>query len=335
MSGRDAAMQLALLMFATCCSNGSRAEPGGPSAAGAAGTSTGAGPSAGASGNVDGSGGVMNGVAGGSAAGDGGAIVAAGATAGGNVGTSGASAGASGAPSCAAGVFAWPRDAVAAVSLTYDDGLASQLDHAVPVLDESGLTATFFLSGSFAANAPRYTPLIAKGHELASHTIKHPCDPDLAAYTAASLATELDAGLAGVQALGATGRLTFAYPCGQSKYGAPAVSYVPLVKERFAAARGTTWSVANPQTVDLFDVPSAFPPETSDGSDFIELVKSAEATGGWAVLGVHGVSATGEYLKLSQPAHDSIVKYLKDNSDKLWIAPFGAVAAHVAACRQP
>ena len=38
----------------------------------------------------------------------------------------------------------WPNGAVAAVSLTYDDALASQPKYAVPVLDRYGLKANDF-----------------------------------------------------------------------------------------------------------------------------------------------------------------------------------------------
>jgi peptidoglycan/xylan/chitin deacetylase (PgdA/CDA1 family) len=240
-----------------------------------------------------------------------------------------------GAPACSPGDFSWPNGAVAAVSITYDDSLESQVSFAVPVLDANGLQATFFLSNSyyFMTMGAKFGELVAKGHELASHTLAHPCDPDLAGYTDQTMAKELDDGIAAVQALGQAGKLTFAYPCGQSNFGTPAKSYEPLVKERFAAARGTTWAVADPKTVDLFNVPSAFPPTTSDGSDFLALVQDAEESGGWAVLGVHGVSAAGEYLQFTQPAHDAVAKYLKDNAGKIWTAPFGTVAAHVAACR--
>ena len=46
-----------------------------------------------------------------------------------------------GLPAHAAGSerFAWPSGTMAAVSLAYDDGLASQLDHALPALDRHGL----------------------------------------------------------------------------------------------------------------------------------------------------------------------------------------------------
>jgi peptidoglycan/xylan/chitin deacetylase (PgdA/CDA1 family) len=41
----------------------------------------------------------------------------------------------------------WPDGAKAAVVLTYDDTLESQLDHVVPALDAAGFKATFFLAG--------------------------------------------------------------------------------------------------------------------------------------------------------------------------------------------
>jgi peptidoglycan/xylan/chitin deacetylase (PgdA/CDA1 family) len=223
----------------------------------------------------------------------------------------------------------WPSGARAAVSLTYDDALASQLRYAAPVLEHHGLKATFFLSGGglagFAAQA-------RAGHELASHTLKHPCNADLAALSLQDMAAELDAGSAAVRALGVSGKLTFAYPCGQTRV-AGSESYVPLVKQRFRAARGVSPAIADPRSVDLLDVPALFPAPSSDGTDVIEFVERALASGGWAVIGVHGVSEHGEYLRLAQPAHDKIVAYLAEHAPSIWTAPFGAVADVVAACQ--
>lgn len=223
----------------------------------------------------------------------------------------------------------WPAGAQAAVSLTYDDALDSQLKLAVPVLEQHGLRATFFLSGS---NLQAFAPLAGRGHELASHTVHHPCNPGLAQLSLDEMATELDAGSAAVQALGVSGQLTFAYPCGQS-HVKNLESYVPLVQARFRAARGVAGVIALPESVDLFNVPALFPPSSSDGSDVIEFVERAVQSHGWAVIGVHGVGEAGEYLQLSQPAHDKIIAYLAEHKD-IWIAPFGTVADRVAACRK-
>lgn len=224
---------------------------------------------------------------------------------------------------------AWPGGAKAAVSLTYDDGLQSQLLYAAPVLERHGIKATFFLSGGRMAD---FAPLGSAGHELASHTLVHPCHADLAALSLKDMALELDAGKAAVPAPAAAGKLTFAYPCGETRV-AGGESYVPLVKERFRAARGVGAAVAEPQSVELFHVPALFPPSSSDGSDAIAFVERAVATGGWAVIGLHGVSQQGEYLQLSQPAHDSLVQYLAEHAKDIWTAPFGAVADVVAACQ--
>jgi peptidoglycan/xylan/chitin deacetylase (PgdA/CDA1 family) len=222
----------------------------------------------------------------------------------------------------------WPNGAEAAVSLTYDDSLNSQLQYAVPVLDRYGIKATFFLSGG---NMQAFAPLAKSGHELASHTVHHPCNPGLASLSLDEMAEELDAGIAAVQALGVSGKLTFAYPCGQSQLK-NMESYVPLVKGRFRAARGVGAAIALPDSVDLFNIPALFPPTSSDGTDVIAFIERAVQSHGWAVLGVHGVSEAGEYLQLPQSAHDKIVAYLAEHKN-IWTAPFGSIADAVAACR--
>jgi peptidoglycan/xylan/chitin deacetylase (PgdA/CDA1 family) len=222
----------------------------------------------------------------------------------------------------------WPNSAKAAVSLTYDDGLMSQVRFAAPVLEQYGLKATFFLSGG---NMAEFSALGRAGHELASHTIKHPCNAELAAMTLADMAAELDASRAAVAQLGQAGKLSFAYPCGQVQL-AQRQSYVPLVEQRFRAARGVAGVVARPESVDMYNVPAFFPPISSDGSDALAFIERALGSGGWAVIGVHGVSEAGEYLQWSQPAHDKVVAYLGEHKSEIWTAPFGTVADFVASC---
>ena len=42
--------------------------------------------------------------------------------------------------------FSWPQNYQAAVSLSYDDGLMSQLTYAIPALDKYGFKASFYLN---------------------------------------------------------------------------------------------------------------------------------------------------------------------------------------------
>lgn len=66
-----------------------------------------------------------------------------------------------------------------AVVLTYDDGLDVHLTNAIPALDSLGLKATFYIAnynGKLQSQIPRWRAAATKGHELANHTIFHPCE---------------------------------------------------------------------------------------------------------------------------------------------------------------
>ena len=128
----------------------------------------------------------------------------------------------------AASATTWPGGAKAAVVLTYDDALDSQLEHAVPVLDAAGFKATFFLSGLKVADVPRWRAVAAEGHELANHTIFHPCpassfsaDPRYIseAYTPANMLKEIEQQNVLLTALDGKPAHGFASPCGQTMAG--------------------------------------------------------------------------------------------------------------------
>jgi len=71
----------------------------------------------------------------------------------------------------------WPGGARGAVSLTYDDALNSQLDNAVPQLEARGLRGTFFLTEENIGDRLADWQAVARaGHEIADHTVHHPCD---------------------------------------------------------------------------------------------------------------------------------------------------------------
>src|SRR5215213_2319982 len=68
-----------------------------------------------------------------------------------------------------------------AVVLTYDDALNVHLDHAIPILDSLKLKGTFYLSAYFPGCSKRlndWRKAGARGHELANHTLFHPCIGD-------------------------------------------------------------------------------------------------------------------------------------------------------------
>jgi peptidoglycan/xylan/chitin deacetylase (PgdA/CDA1 family) len=233
--------------------------------------------------------------------------------------------------------FEWPREARAAVSLTYDDALASQRENAVGQLGARRLSGTFFLTGTspdLAAHRAGWTQVLELGHELASHTMHHPCDCSHAwvakghavqDYDLPRMQAELEQTVELLQGLGASSPHTFAYPCGETHVGKEPQSYVGLVSKLFIAARGVEARIADPRRVALELVPA------HDGAkpaqELIALVERAEAEGGWLVLLFHGVG--GEHLAVELDAHAALLEHLDRRRGSVWTERFGTIAAHV------
>ena len=73
----------------------------------------------------------------------------------------------------------WPEDIKGAVSLTFDDGIVTQLDNAIPLLDTQDLKGTFYLNPGkgdrWKTLLPRWQEASQSGHEMGNHTCSHPC----------------------------------------------------------------------------------------------------------------------------------------------------------------
>jgi peptidoglycan/xylan/chitin deacetylase (PgdA/CDA1 family) len=267
----------------------------------------------------------------------------------------------------------WPDGHRAAVSLTYDDGLDTQLALAAPVLDAFGLKATFFLASmagvdhdwalpnlndALTARQLAWQALARNGHELASHTVHHPCPLELHSgqapgyrltdYDAPRISAELDDSVRRLTRLSARPPVSFAYPCESDRFGiGPAhTDYAPLVRERFPFVRGSRSGMADPASVHVQDVP-LIDTQGKSGEELRALVDVALQRGVWLVLLFHGVGEpTGcpdleyhpdtcmlNYLPTSDDAHRMLVAYLAAQRGKVWTAPFGEVASHLKTVR--
>jgi peptidoglycan/xylan/chitin deacetylase (PgdA/CDA1 family) len=65
------------------------------------------------------------------------------------------------------------RTAEPYVSLTFDDGPDEHTPELLDLLDRLELRATFFVLGESSAQADRLGPIVARGHEVASHGYAH------------------------------------------------------------------------------------------------------------------------------------------------------------------
>ena len=234
--------------------------------------------------------------------------------------------------------FIWPNGAKAAVTLTYDDGIASQFANAVPQLDKYGIKGTFFPSTwglSAPENAAIWRKIASNGHEIGCHTLHHPCSDSfdfvkkgysLQEYTLERMEKEIKENIELIRSFGYTEKdLVFAYPCGQTAIGPKMeTSYIPLIEKFFCVGRGVKSGYAVPGKIHIHEVPCFGVEE--DGQGLINLVKEAEGTGNWAVILFHGVG--GDYISVTAEAHETLLGYLKGNKD-VWAERFGEVGKYV------
>lgn len=231
----------------------------------------------------------------------------------------------------AASAGPWPEGKKAAVVLTYDDALSSQLDNALPALDAAGLKGTFFLIGSALKpeTVARWRAVASEGHELGNHTVFHACAraaypaPERytsETYTVDTMLTEIRTMNTMLTAIDGKLQHAMATPCGTHVAGGS--DYLPALRQGGIVMydRGVAGAAGD---LDPLDVPSVWFAGKATGADMIAAVAKTEKSGGMIVFGFHGVG--GDYLTTSAAAHAELVAYLKAHSDTLWVAPFSTV----------
>jgi peptidoglycan/xylan/chitin deacetylase (PgdA/CDA1 family) len=241
--------------------------------------------------------------------------------------------------------FPWPGGAKAAVVLSYDDALDSQLDHAAPDLDVAGLKGTFFLAGhseSLARRLPEWRALALRGHELGNHSVFHPClrkparGPErewvrpeyaLEGYTVERMRDEVAAMNTTLLALDGERERTFGYTCYDTTAGGR--SFADTLRPLFLAARaGEDRIAADPATLDPLLVPS-WGPSDATGAQLIAFAQKAVEAGGLAVYTFHGIG--GDYITVSREAHRELLEWLAGHRDLVWTDTFRRVMEHVVA----
>jgi peptidoglycan/xylan/chitin deacetylase (PgdA/CDA1 family) len=235
-------------------------------------------------------------------------------------------------------VARWPQDRLAAISLTFDDGINTHLDFVGPILKKHHLSATFFVAtamGPWEKRKPEWKQLALQGNELANHTVHHPCllaqiKPHSQDYTPAMMEAEIkDAAQQITQLLNSRRGLTFAYPCGNMSFGKPqdevanAALYLRYVSENSFGARGVgVGSPQDPDQLNVLDVGDLGPTADKDSIALLAMAQPAFHDRLWGVFCFHGVG--GDWLSITPETLDELAGYLERHPE-IWTATFGDV----------
>ena len=235
----------------------------------------------------------------------------------------------------------WPKGKVAAIVLTYDDALHSQLDVAVPQLAKARLRGTFFLDGDITPDDMlRWRAVARAGHELGNHSTNHPCPramlPDRVQFLTDDYDVPRMLGEIAVMndiLFGIDGKRTRTYsvPCSQMFVGG--VDYTNALRAsglaRYVRTGGDAWRsvVTDFARLDSFQVPSYGPVDHPDSATLIAYVERVREARGLGVLQFHGTG--GDYLDVSAQTHQALIDHLRKHPD-LWVATFQEVMDYVA-----
>ena len=235
-------------------------------------------------------------------------------------------------------VARWPQDRLAAISLTFDDGINTHLDFVGPILKKHHLNGTFFVAtgmGPWEKRKPEWKQLAEQGHELANHTVHHPCllaqiKPHSQDYTPAMMEAEIkDAAQQITQLRDSRRGLTFAYPCGNMSFGKPedevanAALYLRYVSENSIGARGVgAGSAQDPDELNVLDVGDLGPTADKDSITLLAMAQPAFRSHFWGVYCFHGVG--GDWLSITRETLEELAGYLERHPE-IWTATFGDV----------
>lgn len=230
-----------------------------------------------------------------------------------------------------------------AISLTFDDGVQSQLDLAIPMLNKYGLQATFYVTprDNYKEQLVPWRAAAQTGHEIGNHTITHPCSKNFAFISESNRrgleemtlddieAEIVEAGRRIRDAIPEQGAMSYGYTCYQPFVGRGATrqSYVPVVAKHCVAGRGKGERPNDARYCDLWYLWST-PCERMTGAELVGLAEQAAAQGRWAILTFHGVN--DGHLHVASADLDELCAYLARNKERIWTAPLATVAERVA-----
>ncbi len=235
--------------------------------------------------------------------------------------------------------FNWPNGARAAISLSYDDALSSQLDNAIPALNQHGMKASFYVhidSPGFKSRLDDWQAAAKSGHELGNHSLFHQCAKvpdrtwlknhhDLNKISAEQMRDEILLANKVLFALDGKQERTLTVPCGDFIAGGD--NYIDLVQSHFLGIKSNLGNELN--SMENFDrnYVESVAGDQLDGKGLIKFVQRAAEKGAVASIVFHGVG--GDYLQTSKESHQQLVEYLAANKDKYWVDTFANIMKHV------
>ncbi len=221
-------------------------------------------------------------------------------------------------------ICTWYGSKAAAVSLTFDDGLANHSYYAAPLLKNRGLAGTFniyldVVGCDYGMPWNEINQMAQDGNEISCHTLTH---PDLATLSPEELYNEtVNAKQYIIQNLTTRDCPTIAYP-----YGSYNSNVLNLVRQHFIGGRADDHNLTGPPVPlpsspeDMYKlIPCNFG-EVESLSHINGLVNDAVGMNGWLIEMIHAIEGGG-YDPNPLSKFIPHLDYLANHRSTLWVTP--------------
>lgn len=226
----------------------------------------------------------------------------------------------------------------AAISLTFDDGLRSQREHAVPMMDLAGIKGTFFLIPRAGSAEADFEPLqenfwksvAESGHEIGSHSLTH---RKAALLSQREALIEAEASKTFLATLTGRSVNSFCYPYTD----APNHLQKAVKRAGYRYARGGRLARAskfiqhgdgvNRLNLPAFHVSNS----TIENGEIPGYIADAIEKQAWIILMFHAVGAPQGWDNVHLETFKTFLQSLTElqTTGSAWIAPMGEVGAHL------
>ncbi len=222
-------------------------------------------------------------------------------------------------PSLPVKVTTFPHNKTAAVSITFDDSVDSQVQVALPILRSFHLPATFFViaghindtvptTGAYHTTWAEWKQAQQDGYEVGNHSMDHK-QPLVQITDDATLDWEINGAAQLIQDKTGIAPLTFAFPWTQTNARTTAVALQRHIKVR------TENSYVYDNTLTV-----------TQANAFIDTFL---AKGMWGVTMNHGFEGNG-YKPVSRVDFTAHCAYINSKRDQLWVDTYANMARYIA-----
>lgn len=212
-----------------------------------------------------------------------------------------------------------------AISLTFDDGLTCQAEHAIPLLDRFKMCGTFFIvAKNLSRSTDAWRAAVKMGHEMGSHSFGHfkarLVTTDEGRYSETVLSK------VAIESTLETKVSSYAYP-----YAITDEPMMNAVRKVYKQARGGHSSPGplflkpNSDTNIFLTRSMNMCAGNIDSAD--EVIKLVLQTGTWLTFMFHGIGDDTQFDNICRDKFEAFLRQLETAQHAgVWVAPYGAVA---------